>query len=325
MTIVTLTALRAVHSLRAVTERASAINAVLLNLLAEARKAEGLSMEALAERAQVDRTYVSRLEGGERQPTVAVAVALADALGLSLADLLLRAERVIAGDDESEGGAEVELVPSPPPRLANPGRLGNDGMLQHATGLTGQMILAAIDDTYHTLDMLDRQLAENGAPPFSKLVELANLSSMIGNIVGGAIARHSGGLYERSGPHKYQDLRSTADGEHVEIKVALESNKPKGHLSKAGYYLTFRYVLGNPDGSYARGERGEVVYVWEVRFGYLHEHDFDESNTAGDSGKTAVFKTQVLKDLERVYFDPDYFPFGRLDGPWGHSAGGRLF
>jgi hypothetical protein len=145
---------------------------------------------------------------------------------------------------------------------------------------------------------------------------------MIGNIVGGAIARHSGGLYERSGPHKYQDLRSTADGEHVEIKTALESNRPKGHLSKAGYYLTFRYVLGDHDGSYARGKdtRGEVVSIWEVRFGYLRTSDFDESNTPGDSGKTAVVKTEVLKAMERVYFAPEYFPMARVDGPWGRRA-----
>lgn len=282
-------------------------------------------MDALAERAEVDRTYVSRLEAGERQPTVAVAAALAHALGLSLSDLLARAERIVDGDDATAGGAELELVPAAPSRLVNRERLGSDRMLRASTGLSSDVIAAALDDTYHTLEMLDRQLVENGTAPFSRLVELANLSSMIGNIVGGAIARHSGGLYERSGPHKYQDLRSTADGEHIEIKTALEGNKPKGHLSKAGYYLTFRYVLGNQDGSYARGERGEVVYVWEVRFGYLYNHDFDESNTPGDSGKTAVVKTEILKAMERVYFDPDYFPYGKLEGPWGVAAvGGDL-
>ena len=302
---------------RAVSDRAAAINAALIRLLLEARKEEGLSMDALADRAGVHRTYVGLLERGDRQPTVVAAVALADALNLSLADLLARAERIVEGDDATDSGREVELVPAPPRRLVNRDCLGPDDELRARTGLTGEIIAAAIDDTYHTLDVLDRVLIENGAPPFSKLVELANLSSMIGNIVGGAIARGSGGLYERSGPHKYQDLRSTADGEHVEIKTALESNKPKGHLSKAGYYLTFRYVLADNDGTYTRGERGEVVFLWEVRFGYLHEDDFSESNTAGDSGKTAVVKTDVLRDMERVFFDPDYCPYARLDGPWG--------
>lgn len=284
-------------------------------------------MEALAERAGLDRTYVGRLEREERQPTVVVAGALAQAMGLSLSDLLLRAERIADGDDASEGGAKVELVPAAPARMADRSCMESDADLRASTGLTTEVIAAAIDDTYHTLDLLDRQLQESGVQPFAKLVELANLSSMIGNIVGGAIARHSGGLYERSGPHKYQDLRSRADGEHVEIKTALESNRPKGHLSKAGYYLTFRYVLAQQDGRYVRGKdtRGEVVSIWEVRFGYLHEADFDESNTPGDSGKTAVVKNEVLKGMERVYFCPGCCPYAKLDGPWGARPIDGLF
>lgn len=285
-------------------------------------------MEVLAERAKIDRTYVSRLEAGERQPTVAVAAALAEALGLSLSDLLLRAERSVSGDDASQDGRAVELVPAAARRLADRSFIESDVMLRNATGLTADVVVAAIDDAYHTIDMLDRQLIENGGASFSKLVELANLSSMIGNIVGGAIARHSGGLYERSGPHKYQDLRSTADGEHVEIKTALETNKPKGHLSKAGYYLTFRYVLCDHEGRFTLGKdnRGEVVYIWEVRFGWLNQDDFDESNTQGDSGKTAVVKTEKLKEMERIYFDPTRLPYARLGGPWGRKKPvGELF
>jgi transcriptional regulator with XRE-family HTH domain len=299
--------------------RSGLLGEALLGLLAEARKSEGLSMEDLAARAGVDRTYVSRLEGGERQPTVGVAAAIAEAMGLKLSDLLLRVERQLE-DGQADEKPEVELVPAPARRVADRACVEVDSILRETTGLSAEMIAAALDDAYHTLDLLDGQLTENGAPPFSQLVELANLSSMIGNIVGGAIARHSGGLYERSGPHKYQDLRSTQeDGEHIEIKTALESNKPKGHLSKAGYYLTFRYVLGNRDETFIRGRdgRGEVVYIWEVRFGYLSEADFDESNTPGDSGKTAVVKTAVLRSMERVYFDPHFFPMARLDGPWG--------
>jgi len=280
-------------------------------------------MEVLAARAGVDRTYIGRLEAGERQPTIDVAAAVAEAMGLSLSDLLLRAERIAKGD-VSAAGPDLELVPAPASRLVNRDCIESDQMLREATGLTAEMIAAALDDAQHTLDLLDGQLIDNGAPPFAKLVELANLSSMIGNIVGGAIVRHSTGLYERSGPHKYQDLRSVTGGAHIEIKTALESNKPKGHLSKAGYYLTFRYVLGSPDGSFTpgRNNRGDVVYFWEVRFGHLTEADFDESNTPGDSGKTAVVKTDVLRAMERIYFDPAYFPMARIDGPWGHR--GRL-
>jgi transcriptional regulator with XRE-family HTH domain len=292
------------------------LNAALLRLLADARTKEGLSMEALAERAGLDRTYVGLLERGRRQPTVVAAAALSNALGLSLADLLMRAEA-----EQSDGIPDrLELIPAPGHRLANRSAVESDTDLRTTTGLTADAIVTAIDATYHTLDLLDNQLLENGATPFSKLVELANLSSMIGNIFGGSIARHSGGLFERSGPHKYQDLRSTTGGAHVEIKTALEDNKPKGHLSKAGLYLTLRYVLGDPDGTYIRGQRGEVIYVWEIRFGYLRKSDFAESNTPGDSGKTAVVRTKVLQELERIYFDPRYFPMAKLDGPWGRAG-----
>jgi hypothetical protein len=192
--------------------------------------------------------------------------------------------------------------------------------LREVTGLTADTIVLAIDDAYFTLDLLDRELAKNGSPPLARLVELANLSSMLGNVLGAGISRHSKGLYVRSGPHKYQDLRSARDGEHVEIKVALEHNMPKGHLSKAGHYMTFRYVLGNRDGTYDRKERGEVVYMWEVRFGYVRKRDFAESNTEGDSGKTAVIKNEVLKRMERLYFDPAYFPRGCPDRRGTSSA-----
>ena len=33
-----------------------------------------------------------------------------------------------------------------------------------------------------------------------------------------------------------------------------------------------------------------------------------------------MVKTDVLKGLERVYFDPEFFPMARLDGPWGRPA-----
>jgi transcriptional regulator with XRE-family HTH domain len=286
-----------------------------MRLLAEARKQQDITMEELAERASVHRTYVGLLERGERQPTLVAVAALTEALGLSLSQVLAEAERET--QDVADDEPDVELVPAPEVRVAKRECVGADDDLRRLTGMDAGAILSGIDDAYHTLDLMDEQLAQNGALPFAQLVELANLSSMLGNLVGAGIAKHSGGLYERSGPHKYQDLRSTSGGNHVEIKTALEGNRPKGHLAKAGVYLTFRYVLGERDGRYARGERGDTIYVWEVRVGELTEDDFDESNTPGDSGKTAVLKNEVFKAMERIYFDPECFPYARLDGPWG--------
>lgn len=52
------------------------------------RSEAGLSQEALALRADVNRTYVAKLELGRNQPSLSVLLSLADALGVELPDLI---------------------------------------------------------------------------------------------------------------------------------------------------------------------------------------------------------------------------------------------
>jgi transcriptional regulator with XRE-family HTH domain len=52
------------------------------------REAIGLSQEALAEKADLDRTYVSGIERGVRNPTILSAARVATALKIPLAKLL---------------------------------------------------------------------------------------------------------------------------------------------------------------------------------------------------------------------------------------------
>jgi transcriptional regulator with XRE-family HTH domain len=54
------------------------------------RVAKGVSQEALAVDAEIDRTYVSRLERGLENPTVAVLDRLAQALDENIVELFLR-------------------------------------------------------------------------------------------------------------------------------------------------------------------------------------------------------------------------------------------
>ena len=53
-----------------------------------ARRELGLSQEDFAERAGMDRTYISGIERGIRNPTLAVIARLAAALGISVAELM---------------------------------------------------------------------------------------------------------------------------------------------------------------------------------------------------------------------------------------------
>ena len=66
----------------------SDINQIFGNVLKTYRSKLGISQEELAFRADVDRTFVSRLERGVRQPTITTLIGLATALDVSAADLV---------------------------------------------------------------------------------------------------------------------------------------------------------------------------------------------------------------------------------------------
>jgi hypothetical protein len=239
-------------------------------------------------------------------------VQLAQSLDVDLSELLLKAELIHAGKlDEREAFAEAFA------RVEKPECLRNAAQLERHTGLSGAMLLKAIHGCYGMLDTIDSELTADGSPAIGALVELANLSSMVGKMVGGAIAAASDGLYKRNRPHAYPDLLPLQDSaRNLELKMALETNRPKGHLPKPGAYITFRYVLGTKAGEYTRKLRGDTVWIWEVKVGEIEIGDFDISNTAGDSGKTAVLKTKVFNAMPLVYFDSGYCPFANKRGDY---------
>lgn len=181
-------------------------------------------------------------------------------------------------------------------------------------GLTEQMISDGVNKTYEILDALDKPLLVSIGQRLAEIVELANLSTIIGNIIGAGVADSSGGAFERNGPHKFPDLLpKISTAKPVEIKISLEDNKPKGHLPKEGYYLTFRYALCPENGVYVfnKKNRGTIVWVWEARFGYLNEEHFNISNTPGDSGKTAVVNALGMKALKPYYCDLNFCPYSK--------------
>lgn len=279
------------------TSHGERLEGALAEQIAELRKKRGLTLEHLGELAGAHRTSIGLIERSERGLTIGMAAQLAKALQIELSDLIRRAE------DQLEERA---------PRGAK-GAFFNETTLRALTGLDHAQISAAIASSYETVDAIDEQLTRRRKARIAGLVELANLSSLLGNLVGAGIAEVSKGMYKRNLPHSYPDLIGVDIKERaIELKMALESNRPKGHLAKSGCHLTVRYVLTGADGAYARGAslRGDVPTIWEVRVGVLDEHaDFDISNTAGDSGKTAVIKTKSLERMAVVYFDEALLPY----------------
>jgi len=297
------------------TEFGDAISREVVQLLTQGRRELALTMEELADRAHVDRTYIGLLERGERRPTVAIAASIASGLGLLLSNVVALAERQFdftnLPSDSGIAPSDVELVPVPPSRKVPQTNVKSAARLKSETGLDGDAVVAAIESAYHTFDLIDEQLIERKSPPLAGLVEPANLSSILGNLVAAGLAEASQGRYARSGPHKYPDLIANVGGApNIEVKVALEGNTPKGHLPKEGAYLTFRYVLCDRAGKFVpgRANRGEVAIIWEAKYGILKATDFNVSSTEGDSGKTAVIRAAAFDNMELVYFDADLCP-----------------
>jgi transcriptional regulator with XRE-family HTH domain len=75
-----------------VTNVSDTLTSSLAATLQAARKSRGLSASALAESAGVSRAMIGKVERGEAQPTAVLLARLAGALGMTLSELVARAE-----------------------------------------------------------------------------------------------------------------------------------------------------------------------------------------------------------------------------------------
>ncbi len=294
-------------------ERGNAVSEIVEQLVTDARRHEGLSADELAGRAGLHPDYVGLLERRARQPTLAAASSLADALGLSLADLVAEAE-----NEAGNGGPpDLELVPAPPRRQADRGLLGDCSGLTEITGLTGATVGRAIDIAYRRIDGIDEQLRRTGARPLSALIGTAQLTSLLADLLGAGIAEASTGRYVHNGPDQAPDLLPMRQGlPELELRTALETGLPVGGEGRAGVFLVFRYVLVDRSGTFVRGKdsRGDIAAVWEARFGELDEKAF--GGRARSQSANARLRKAALEGMELVYYDPALLPYAKATGEY---------
>lgn len=62
-------------------------------IIAKHRVKKAMSQEALADVAQIHRTYVSQIERGLKYPTIYVLIQVANALEIKLSDLIIELEK----------------------------------------------------------------------------------------------------------------------------------------------------------------------------------------------------------------------------------------
>jgi len=258
----------------------------------ELRELHGGSLEEVAAEAGIHRTMLGKIERGEREPSISIAMSIADALGVTIAEIT---------NPESFRTPERDYVIEDADILAE-------------LPIDGSAILMGVEQAYENLDTIDFALQRRGLEPLAEQFdEYAALSTVIGEFFASGVSEASDGLYEVNAGD-FPDLISTGAQSGVpgiEVKMAMETNQPKGHLPKPGMYVVVRYVLAERDKSYVRGEREDTAWIWEVRMGEMNEEQFNKSDTEGDSGKTATFSAAALWDFDCVYLDPELLPYAR--------------
>lgn len=75
--------------------RTDHISAIFGQVLREHRNARGLSQEDLALNANVDRTFVSQMERGIRQPSITTLIKLSTALGVQPSAMVAKMEKLL--------------------------------------------------------------------------------------------------------------------------------------------------------------------------------------------------------------------------------------
>lgn len=293
-------------------KRGIELSDTVAKLVADVRRKEGMSMDELADRAGVHRTYIGLLERRSRQPTLAVAANLAEALGLSLSELVAEAEQ----DVDNGGTPDIELLPIPRTRQLDHMHVGQSSRLRAMTGLTGGMVGRAVELAYRKLDLIDVQLRESSSPALARLVELSDLSPLVANLLSASLARVSSGLYVQNAPDHSRSLLPLRQGlPELEVVAALETNRPLGASARTGAFLSFRYVLVDRESGFARGKdsRGDTVAVWEVRFGELGNDDFHITGASTGTVRARV-KKDALDEMELVYYDPELLPYAKPTG-----------
>ena len=66
--------------------------------ICDRRESAGLSQDEFADQAQLDRTYITGLEHGDRNPSLETLMRVAEALEVQLSTLLISAERAVRLD-----------------------------------------------------------------------------------------------------------------------------------------------------------------------------------------------------------------------------------
>lgn len=258
------------------------------------RQQQGISLEALAAKANVSYQYLSGVETGKENFTVQVLESLAKALSVPVRDLVVSAYDNVSG------------IAAP---ILNPKYLRPQVPLP--PGLNIKHVLSAANLTQSIIHCLNYNLYLEVGQSLRSFIQGNNFSGIISNVLSDSISKCS--PYKNNHDQKYPDLicPDCDQGKPIGLEVKTTIKPGKGgesHNGHSGWHLIACYELL---------ESGDIRFI-HIMFAHLNGHQTNNpdwkyvgSRVNSDTGsqRTETYTTNLkgttkLRDGS-IYFDQD--------------------
>jgi transcriptional regulator with XRE-family HTH domain len=265
------------------------------------REEQVLTLEQLAAKAGITYQYLSGVETGKENFTIAVLESLSEALRFPFPALV--------------NFAFQERISSDSPRLRSD-YFRTDVPLPE--GLSAKQIEEAANQTQLIIFRISRHLRLEIQKPLHQFIQGNNFSGLISNILCDAIDHHS--PFKHNSSQRYPDLMNPSalrgKGIGLEVKTTIQVGKGgESHNGHDGWHLVACYELIK--------ETGDIRFV-HLMFAFLHGHQSktpdwkyvgSRINQETGSRRTETFNTTAtgttkLRDGS-IYLDPTRVSFKR--------------
>jgi transcriptional regulator with XRE-family HTH domain len=263
------------------------------------REQEGLTLEDLALRAGISYQYLSGLETGKENFTVAVLDALCNGLNVPM-------RMLVAGAYEDAAGFR--------PPMLNPDFFRDVPLPE---GLTAQHIFDAANHAQLVVHRINRNMTLAAGTTLQSLIQGNNFSGLVSNLLTNALDEFS--PYMHNGDTRYPDLinphANGGAGEGLEVKTTIKIGKGgESHNGHSGWHVIacYQFMPG-----------GDIMFN-HIMFANLVGHLYPGSdwtyvgskvNDETGSRRTETYTTSLqgttkLRD-GTVYIDPNFVRFNR--------------
>ncbi len=263
------------------------------------REKRSLTLEMLATKAGITYQYLSSIEHGKENFSIQVLEKLADALNVSLREIVNQSFADFAGTVPAKVVHSYFRTNVPLPE-----------------GLTLTDLEAAMNQTQAIFHVINTNMLTEVGRPLHNLIQGNNFSGLVSNIFSDAMDANT--AYHHNHEQRYPDLVNKLAGGGIGIGLEVKATIKKGkggesHNGHSGWHTIICYEITNIG-----------IEIIHVMFAYLNGHQESDpdwhylgshENSETGSRRTETYTT-VLKGLTKlrdgtVYLDPNKVKFKR--------------